>query len=102
MVVYEVTLLVEAAIAVAYRDWLQHHVTEMLGLPGFTGAELLQLQEPLEPGTVGWVVAYRLRDRGALDRYLAEHARRHRPLWPALPCQPAHPAGRLSAGLSAR
>lgn len=78
MVVYEVTLLVDAAMAAPYRTWLQAHVAEMLTLPGFTGAELLQLCEPLDPGTVGWVVAYRLRDRAALDTYLAEHAPRMR------------------------
>ena len=78
MVVYEVTLLVDAAIAGPYGSWLQDHVAEMLGLPGFTGAEILQVCEPLDAGMVGWVVAYRLRDRAALDAYLADHAPRMR------------------------
>jgi antibiotic biosynthesis monooxygenase (ABM) superfamily enzyme len=78
MLIYEVTLQVDAGIAADYHAWLQAHVAEMLGLPGFLGADILQVCEPLEPGCVGWCVAYRLRDRAALDAYLAEHAARMR------------------------
>ena len=78
MIVYEVSLQVDREIAAAFHDWLQSHVAEILALPGFTDADILQVCEPLDPGTVGWVVAYRLRDRAALDSYLVEHAPRMR------------------------
>ena len=78
MIVYEVSLQVDGEIAADFATWLQAHVAEILALPGFTGADILQVCEPLEPGCVGWCVAYRLRDRAALDRYLVEHAPRMR------------------------
>ncbi len=78
-VLYEVTLRVQRAIADDYRAWLDHHVREMLALPGFLDARLSQLDEPA-PGVdaVVFCCHYRLRDAAALDAYLREHAARMR------------------------
>ncbi len=79
MTIYEVNLCVDAGIIDAYREWLAAHVAEMLALPGFESARVMQVEEPAAaPGEVALCVQYRLRDRDALARYLAEHAPRMR------------------------
>lgn len=75
MVVYEVDLVVDAAIAEAFRAWLPGHVAELLALPGFESAQLFSVEEPAPAaGTLGLCVQYRLRDRDALDAYLRDQA----------------------------
>lgn len=79
MIVYEVELTVDAQIAREYRRWLDGHVRDMLALPGFTGAEILERIDPAPPANrIVLVAQYRLADRAAFDRYLAEHAPRMR------------------------
>lgn len=77
-VVYEVNLDVESAIADEYRTWLQAHVADMLALPGFVSAELLEVIEPVTDSRAAFCVHYRLRDAAALEAYLHEHAARMR------------------------
>jgi hypothetical protein len=79
MIVYEVNLEIDAGIAAEYRAWLDAHVAEILALPGFTGARLLEVVEPAAPSTrIGLCVQYTLVDAAALDAYLREHAPRLR------------------------
>jgi hypothetical protein len=79
MIVYEVNLAIDAEIIDRYRAWLQPHVAEMLRLPGFVDARILEVLDPAPaPGEVGLCVQYTLVDRVALDRYLIEHAPRLR------------------------
>lgn len=79
MTIYEVNLAVDAAIIDAYRAWLASHVAEMLALPGFESARVMEVEEPAAAAReVALCVQYRLRDREALARYLAEHAARMR------------------------
>lgn len=79
MIVYEVNLWVEAESAPAFRAWLGTHVGEMLGLPGFLAAEIFRVESTrANEAEHGWTVHYRLRDRAALEAYLAEHAPRMR------------------------
>ena len=75
MIVYEVNLDVDAAIADAFGDWLESHVAAMLELPGFVDARRFDVLQP-EPadGRRGFCVQYRLSDQAALDDYLARHA----------------------------
>ena len=73
-VTYEVNLSVEAPLADAYLEWLHAHIAQMLALPGFLDACLAEVLEPAEAGRRQWSVAYRLRDRAALEAYLAQHA----------------------------
>lgn len=75
MIVYEVNLCVAVAVADAYLPWLRAHVRQMLALPGFLDATLLQVSDPASaPEAVHWCVQYRLRDATALDYYLQQHA----------------------------
>lgn len=79
MVLYEVTVDVEAAIALEYRAWLAEHVRELLALPGFLSAEVFDVEteaETLECETL--VVCYRLASHAALSDYLRQHAPRMR------------------------
>lgn len=79
MVIYEVNLDVDAAIRADYLAWLRAHVAEIRALPGFTGAELLEVFDPAPAdGRFALCVQYRLVDAAALDTYLREHAPRLR------------------------
>lgn len=79
MIVYEVNVSVREDTYADYRAWLAVHVDEMLALPGFVAAEILEQREPAPAdGTRGVTVHYRLIDEVALERYLAEHAPRMR------------------------
>jgi quinol monooxygenase YgiN len=77
-VVYEVTLRVEAGIADEFRLWLDAHIAQMLALPGFASARLMQQMQPEDAGNVVFCCHYLLRDEAALDDYLREHAARMR------------------------
>lgn len=64
-----------------YRAWLLGHVAEILRLPGFIDASVLEVEEmaATEHDTDQRLcVHYRLRDRAALQDYLAVHAPRLR------------------------
>ncbi|MDO5504866.1 MAG: DUF4286 family protein [Pseudoxanthomonas suwonensis] len=74
MLIYEVNLLVDATVAVAYRAWLREHVAQMLALPGFVSAEVFDVREPAAADGVCLCVQYRLRDAQALQDYLRDHA----------------------------
>lgn len=77
--VYAVTLDVDAAVIDDYLVWLRAHMREIAALPGFTGAQLFEQDEPrAETGRVCLSVHYTLRDEGALTTYLREHAPRMR------------------------
>lgn len=79
MIVYEVNLDIAAEAFAAYRAWLDEHVREMLALPGFVSAEILECREPTPaPEHHHLVVTYRLADEKALERYLREDAPRMR------------------------
>lgn len=79
MIVYQVELAMDAALRDEYLAWLRRHVAEMLTLPGFTGAELLQSRDPPPPaGRWSVCVQYRLVDWQAWQTYLAGHAPRMR------------------------
>ena len=79
MIVYEVDLVLDAGIADEYRTWLTAHVGELLALPGFTGARILEVVEPpAAAGEARLCVQYTLRDEAALEAYLRDHAPRLR------------------------
>jgi hypothetical protein len=83
VIVYEVNLFVDAAIGGEYRQWLATHVAQILQLPGFIDARILEvLESDVEPRAqceeVALCVQYTLRDRAALETYLGEHAPRMR------------------------
>ena len=79
MIVYEVNLEVDVAIAAEYRVWLAEHIAHMLELPGFTGAQTSEVIDPAPaPDRIVFCVQYQLRDAAALDAYLRDHAPRMR------------------------
>jgi hypothetical protein len=76
-VIYEVNLEADAAIEAPFDPWLRDHIADMLQLPGFRAAEILD--DPSAPaGRVRRTVQYRLTDQPALDEYLRLHAPRMR------------------------
>ena len=77
MVMYEVNLAVDRAIAQEYEAWLHHHIEEMLGFEGFQKAELLK-DEDSTGGVIRWVVHYRVQDRRTLQGYFLGPAERMR------------------------
>jgi hypothetical protein len=79
MLVYEVTVEVDAEIREAYVAWLRPHVDEILALRGFTGAEIFEVVDPVcDDGWIGLCTQYRLADPAALEAYLRDHAPRLR------------------------
>lgn len=79
MIVYQVELEADLALRDDCLAWLHEHLREMLTLPWFLSAELLERRDP--PAPAGrWVVRaqYRLRDRAAWEGYLANDAARMR------------------------
>lgn len=78
LVVYEVNIDVDVDISAAYRQWLDGHVREILGLPEFLAARIFEVEdEQAAPGT-RLSVQYELATRAALDQYFAQHAERLR------------------------
>lgn len=76
--IYEVNLSVERAIAGEFRAWLVDHVQEMLELPGFTGARILEAVDGDDGDRVLFRTHYSMLDQAALGAYLREHAARMR------------------------
>ena len=78
-VIYEVNIEIDASAYDDYRIWLHDHIAEILALPGFTGAKMFDVMEPLpSAGRIGLCVQYALKDRTSLDDYLRDHAPRLR------------------------
>lgn len=78
-VIYEVNLAVDREIAVGYRSWLATHVQEMLALPGFTGARIMEaVQDQADAAETVFCTQYELIDQTALDEYLRLHSARMR------------------------
>ena len=79
-VVYEVSITADPDIGAAYEAWLNTHIEDVLALPGFEGAVLFVDGDvsPAEGAAPKWIVQYRLTNRAAFDRYLAEDAPRMR------------------------
>ena len=78
MVVYEVSVEVEAEIRADYLHWLEDHVAEILALPGFTGCDVFEVLDPAGDDALRVCMQYRLVDEAALAAYLQAHAPRLR------------------------
>lgn len=72
MLIYEVNLHVDNAVAEEYATWLRAHIAEILHLDGFTGATWYALDP--EGGRQHWSIHYRLKDWKSLQAYLDKHA----------------------------
>ncbi len=76
-ITYEVALEPDEEILGEFEAWLEHHMDDMLALPGFTGASVHQAEDP-DTGAQLRIVRYELADRAALERYFEEFAPRMR------------------------
>lgn len=75
MIVYEVNLFVDAAIADDYRAWLATHVRQMLRVPGFVDAEVCDVVDPAPAeNEVAMSVRYRVHGMAALQDYFDHRA----------------------------
>ncbi|PJJ97725.1 hypothetical protein CO611_06695 [Lysobacteraceae bacterium NML03-0222] len=79
MVFYEVNLRIDADIATEYRLWLAEHIQEMLSVPGFVDAEVLEVIDPAAPADrVQLSVRYRVHGMAALQDYFEHRAAKMR------------------------
>uniref|UniRef100_UPI0038731EC1 DUF4286 family protein n=1 Tax=Natronospira sp. TaxID=2024970 RepID=UPI0038731EC1 len=69
--IYEVNLEISPRQKAAFDDWLSGHVQALLEQPGFLSARILRNDEQAEDRWARRTVSYRLRDRQALDDYIA-------------------------------
>lgn len=76
-VIYEVNLRPDPSIAAEFDIWLEHHVREMISLPGFLGATIHRVDDPDGDG-IQRTTHYQLENRAALDEYFEDHAERMR------------------------
>lgn len=82
MLVYEVNLTVDEAVAPRYSTWLREHIRELLNLEGFEAAAWFVRGEDANTipdgdapdGPRRWTVHYQVRDRETLQTYFDEHA----------------------------
>jgi hypothetical protein len=72
-VLYEVDVEADAEITGPLDTWLRDHIADLLALPGFRSAEILETPNT-ESGRIRRVVQYRLRDQAALEDYLRVQA----------------------------
>ncbi len=73
--IYEVNLSVDAEVIDDYRAWLAGHVEQMLRIPGFVDAEVLEVVDP--PAAMGQAalsVRYRVHSMAALQDYFEHRA----------------------------
>lgn len=76
MIIYNVTVKVEPAIAEEWLKWLRgEHIPEVLGTGCFEEATLLQLVDTDESEGLTFAIQYRAGDRESVDRYLEKYAR---------------------------
>jgi hypothetical protein len=75
MILYNVTVKVEPAIADEWLKWLrEEHIPEVLSTGCFEEATLLQLIDTDESEGLTFAIQYRAVDRNAVDRYLEKYA----------------------------
>jgi hypothetical protein len=75
MIVYNVTVKVDASIAYAWIDWMQkEHIPDMIATGCFTHAQVLHLYELDDETGITYAVQYHARSRELYEKYLEEHA----------------------------
>lgn len=75
MIIYNVTVKVDAAIAGAWLDWMQkEHIPEMISTGCFTHASILHLYEQDDEEGVTYAIQYHALSRELYEKYLEEFA----------------------------
>lgn len=72
MIIYEVNLFVDNAVAEAFATWLRGHIQEMLAFEGFEGATWYMLDP--EGGQQCWSTHYHVTNWQYLNAYFENHA----------------------------
>ncbi len=72
MLIYEVNLYVDNAVAEEMAVWMKDHIREMLAFEGFVGATWYQ-RDP-EEGRQRWVVHYQVERWDQVNAYFEHHA----------------------------
>lgn len=86
MLIYEVNLTVDEAVAPRYSTWLREHIREILALDGFKSAAWYVRSDDADTipdgdapdGPRQWTIHYRVRDRETLQAYFDDHAEQFR------------------------
>ncbi|NNF18121.1 MAG: DUF4286 family protein [Gammaproteobacteria bacterium] len=76
--VYEVNISIDNDQRDGFKQWLHEHIIEMLTLPGFKQAYVLEQEGTDDADRYQCTVHYVLTSRHALETYLTEHAERMR------------------------
>lgn len=76
MIIYNVTVSVETAVAEEWLNWMRmEHIPEVMQTGCFQGYKLLKvLEEGVYVGGVTFAIQYFVSDLTTLDRYLKEYA----------------------------
>lgn len=77
-ILYQVDVELKHTVVDDYAAWLHDHVTEILALPGFLRAEVLEEPAAATSEIRAFSVRFLLKDRASLESYLREHAQRLR------------------------
>ncbi|KGP63495.1 hypothetical protein EP47_05795 [Legionella norrlandica] len=78
MVIYEVSLTIDADVYSQFRLWLSKHVREIIEFPGFIQACILRQEKSEDPEQEKLTVQYQLNSRNDLEKYFSELAPRMR------------------------
>ena len=74
MLLYSVTVHIDADIESQWYDWMvQHHIPDVMKTGHFVSAEMSRIREPEDPRP-GYRIEYRCRDAAAYRTYQAECA----------------------------
>ncbi len=75
MIVYNVTVKVEAGIANEWLEWLQNeHISEVIGTGCFTKASILKLLEVDETEGPTFAIQYFAESKAIYNQYMEKHA----------------------------
>ncbi|QIE59737.1 DUF4286 family protein [Rasiella rasia] len=78
MIIYNVTINVDASIQENWLTWIKEHIPQVLATGHFTEAKLTQVLVEEDMGGTTYSVQYRAKSREALDAYYKNDAERMR------------------------
>lgn len=78
MIIYNVTINVDASIQEKWLAWIKEHIPQVLATGHFTEAKLTQVLVEEDMGGTTYSVQYRAKSREALDAYYKNDAERMR------------------------
>jgi len=75
MLIYNVTVKVEHAIATAWLDWMQkEHIPEIIATGCFTHANILHLFEQDDEEGITYAIQYHALSQASYEKYIEDHA----------------------------